>query len=109
MFLEASPKQYPSCTCLITVNVKMNTYKNTGGFSFAFFLFLSFISFYFPSFFFCIVLCCLKGTCKEDFTESFSLESERVELYLALAQDAGFRRTLPFEGAVIGISFIGTT
>lgn len=72
------------------------------------FYFLYFFLFSFL-FFFCIVLCCLKETCKEDFTESFSLESERVELYLALAQDAGFCRTLPFEGAVIGISFIGTT
>lgn len=39
----------------------------------------------------------------------FSLERKTVGLYLALAQDTGFSRTLPFEGAVIGISRIGTT
>ena len=38
-----------------------------------------------------------------------SLESKIGGLYLALAQDTGFSRTLPFEGAVIGTSFIGTT
>lgn len=33
----------------------------------------------------------------------------RDNAFLALAQDTGFSRTLPFEGAVIGISRIGTT
>lgn len=29
--------------------------------------------------------------------------------YLALAQDTGFRRTLPLEGAVVRVPFIGAT
>lgn len=49
-----------------------------------------------------------EAVAEEDPVES-SLESKIAGLYLALAQDTGLSWALPFEGAVVGISFIGAT
>lgn len=56
-----------------------------------------------------VLFCCLKGTPEEGFKDSFLLETKIAGPYLALAQDTGLPGTLPLDGAVIGISFIGTT
>lgn len=60
------------------------------------------------SFILCL-FCVLERVSEKDFMDFLSLESKINGLYLALAQDTGFSRILPFEGAVIGTSIIGTT